>query len=73
MHASDLIATIRGMTREERTEFGRALAECGVSVVLIRQLGSSTQEKRSSNPTEDELNRVNDYHGKIGERVSKDV
>ena len=56
MNASELIATIRGMTSEEKAEFGRALAECGVSVVVTRKLGSA----RQSVPP---IKSVKDYEG----------
>ncbi len=38
MTASELITLIRKMNNEERREFGIALEECGVSVVLTKRL-----------------------------------
>lgn len=70
MIAKELILTIKSMNDFERTEFGQALRDCGVAVVLTRKLGVATQEK-GGDPTQDEINRVNAYHARQIDSLSR--
>lgn len=71
MTAKELILAIKSMNDFERTEFGQALAECGVSVVLTRKLGATSRQTVVDDPTEDEINRVNAYHARQIDSLSR--